>query len=97
MQLQTAQKCQRLAVNIIIQRSWFESEWKQIRLMSSDRINKALINYAVENNSGPELIWDSLAVSVSFPNRREASILAGTPSSSLRQMLRPAQTTHDNR
>lgn len=86
-----------MAVNIIIQWSCFESEWKQIRLMSSDRINKALINYAVENDSGPELIWGSLAVSVSFPYRREASILAGTLSLSLQQILRPAQTTHDSR
>lgn len=79
-----------VAVNIIIQWSCFKSERKQIRLMSSDRINKALINYAVENDSGPELILGGLAVSVSFPNRREASILAGTPSLSLLQMLRPA-------
>lgn len=85
-----------MAVNIIIQWSYFKSERKQIRLMSSDRINKALINYAVENDSGPELIWGSLAVSLSFPNHREASILAGTPSLSLPQMLRPAQTTQDN-
>lgn len=75
----------------------FKSEGKQIRLMSSDRINKALINYVVANDSGPELIWGSLAVSVSFPNRREASILAGTPSLPLLHMPRLAQTTHDNR
>lgn len=90
-------KCQLVAVKIIIQWSCFKSERKQIRLMSSDRMNKALINYAVENDSSPELIWGSLAGSVSFPNRREASILAGTPSLSLLQMLRLAQTTHDNR